>query len=88
MPLGAPHQVKAVFLAEASRAFSKVQVREHNGLFFVVNLDATGSHQCLPSISSSVLQRVPIKSLPKGCQVEHIELYDLQGKRQHVLPES
>lgn len=43
-------QVKSVFLAEASRAFNKVQ-------------------------------RVPVKALPKGCQVEHIELYDLQDKR-------
>ncbi|GAX73872.1 hypothetical protein CEUSTIGMA_g1322.t1 [Chlamydomonas eustigma] len=29
----------------------------------------------------SRVERIPSKSLPKGCQIDHIELYDLQGKR-------
>ena len=36
-------------------------------------------------LSPCNLQRVPSKSLPKGCQVDHIELYNLQGRRPEVL---
>lgn len=37
------------------------------------------------NLAFAKVTRVPTKSLPKGCQVEHIELYELQERRQVIL---